>query len=255
MSKGIPTKPFSLYNNYYDLLYHDKDYEKESDYVVNIFNSLTPHASNIIDLGCGTGNYAKHLSDRGLKITGVEISEEMVAVAKSKAIKNFNVITSDISTFELDEQFDGAVALFHVVSYLTENKSITDCFKQVYKHLKADSLFIFDVWYTPAVLAQFPQRRTKQINTGELNINRTAEPTMNNANNTVDISFEMKIENRIEHISETFREMHTLRHFSTFEIKSFAHLAGFRFVRAEEFLTGKKPGVDTWGVSYILQKP
>jgi hypothetical protein len=45
-----------------------------------------------------------------------------------------------------------------------------------------------------------------------------------------------------------------LRHYSTPELKLFAELSGFTLIKTEEFFTAKKPGADTWGVCYILQK-
>jgi len=254
MKKNISTKPFTYYNNYYDLLYRDKDYKRESDYVVEHLKSITPNASNILELGSGTGNYAKHFCESGLRVTGIEISQQMADIALAKNIQGFTTVTGDIAEFDLNEIFDGAIALFHVVSYLVSNKKIIECFNRVNKHLKPGSVFIFDVWYSPAVYVQSPKKTVKEVKQGDLAVSRVAHPVVNYSENTVDVIYEMTIQREGEHKSEKFEETHILRHFGTPEIKLFAALTGFIFLKAEEFLTSKSPGADTWGVCYILQK-
>jgi SAM-dependent methyltransferase len=254
MKKEITANPFTYYNNYYDLLYSDKDYEKESAYVVNVIKSINPTTKNLIELGSGTGNYAKHFCAMGLQVTGVELSPHMTAIAESKAIEGFNTYTENITDFNLVQQFDSAVALFHVISYLTSNSEILACFKRVHQHLKPGSVFIFDVWYTPAVYTQHPKKTIKELHKDGLEITRIAEPVVNYDDNTVEVNYNMKVHKQAEDTIEFLKETHKLRHFSTPEIRFFAEVTGFTFLRAEEFLTAKAPGTDTWGVCYILQK-
>jgi predicted TPR repeat methyltransferase len=251
MSKENLTKPFSSYNNYYDLLYSDKDYRAESLYIAELIRASTPNACKILELGSGTGNYATYLTQFGFNVDGIEISEQMASVAKAKAIDNFEVLTGDIRSFQLDDLYDGAIAMFHVISYLTTDNDLKDCFTTVNNHLKTGGLFCFDVWYSPAVNFQKPGKRTKAIKQDDIEIIRVASPVVN-TDNTVDVIYEMTVHR--DGTSNILRESHKLRHFTTAEIKSFAESTGFELVRAEEIVTAKAPGTDTWGVCYILQK-
>jgi SAM-dependent methyltransferase len=254
MKKETAIKPFIYYNNYYDLLYQNKEYNTESEYVAGLVRTITPEAKNILELGSGTGNYAKHLCEQGFKVTGIEISPQMSAISEAKNIEGFTVVTSDIADFNLYQQFDGAVALFHVISYITLNEKLLECFRNINRHLKPNSSLVFDVWYTPAVYIQCPQQRVNEIRQDNLHIRRVAVPTVNYSENTVEVNYEMTIHHIAENKTETLKETHTLRHFSSPEMKLFAELAGFKLLHAEEFLTKKAPGADTWGVCYILQK-
>ena len=139
---------FNQYSLYYDLLYRDKDYKGESDYVIELISEFNINASSIIELGCGTGSHAKYLSQSGFNITGIERSEEMVKEANLKNISNFDPIVGDICNFELNKKFDAAISLFHVISYLTDNNSLINCFKRVNQHLKPNGVFLFDIWFT-----------------------------------------------------------------------------------------------------------
>src|SRR4051812_47469527 len=137
------SEPFSLFDQFYDLLYQEKDYAGESRYITSLLDQQINKPRDLLELGCGTGNYSKHLSNAGFNITGIEKSEQMVGLARSKAIPHFFPIVDDITTFNIDKKFDAAVSLFHVISYLTKNEEILSCLKRVAQHLNKDGLFIF----------------------------------------------------------------------------------------------------------------
>ena len=70
--------PFGLYGRYYDLLYQDKDYAAEADYVDRLIRRFVEPAQHALELGCGTGRHAVGLAERGLSVTGVERSNQMM---------------------------------------------------------------------------------------------------------------------------------------------------------------------------------
>jgi len=246
--------PFQCSNNYYDLLYHDKDYLTEARYISSIIKKFLPAAKTLAELGSGTGNYSKAFCNLGYEVTGVERSSEMMQVANDKNIPGFKTILADMSDFNVDQQFDATVALFHVLSYLTTNKQVLSCFKQVAKHLKRGGLFIFDVWFTPAVYTQVPETRVKHVENELVHLTRIAKPTVNFQHNTVELQYDLILQHKADQRYEALNEVHLMRHFSTGEIELLASLSGFSLLRAEEFLTAKQPGSDTWGVCYILRK-
>ena len=70
---------FDEYARYYDLLYQDKDYQAEADYVAALIRRFHPDAQSILEMGSGTGKHARLLADRGYKVHGIERSPEMLA--------------------------------------------------------------------------------------------------------------------------------------------------------------------------------
>ena len=245
---------FQHYSKYYDLLYKDKNYKEESQYVIKKMKQFAPKAAQIVELGSGSGSHAHYFCEAGFKVTGIEKSQEMLAVAKSKNIVGFNPILGDISSFELPQQFDVALSLFHVISYLTQNESLINCFKTVHRQLNTEGLFMFDVWYSPAVYHQKPETRIKRLEDDTLAIIRLAESKMELDTNVVEVNFEVLIKDKSTHISESITEKHLMRHFSIPEVKMLAAFTGFEVVLTEEFLTGNSPSEDTWGVFFILKK-
>lgn len=245
---------FEQYSRYYDLLYKDKNYKEESKYVIKKIEKWKVRPTNILELGSGSGSHASFFCEAGYEVTGIERSPEMVALAKSKKITGFTPIIGDISSFEVQQKFDVALSLFHVISYLTENQSLVDCFKTVHNHLNSNGIFMFDIWYSPAVYHQKPETRIKRLENDELKILRLAESKIESHRNTVEVDFEVIINDKLTHSSERIVEKHLMRHFSIPEIKMLASFTGFEVVLAEEFLTEKNPSENTWGVYFILKK-
>ena len=74
--------PFDAYSRYYDLLYRDKDYRREVDYVVQLLKTNGVEGHDILEFGSGTGKHGRLLSDLGYNVHGIELSSEMVSQAE-----------------------------------------------------------------------------------------------------------------------------------------------------------------------------
>jgi SAM-dependent methyltransferase len=159
---------FKDYAAYYDLIYRDKDYEKEVDFIEEIFGEIIGKSNpkKILEVGCGTGNYTKILVDRGYKVTAIDISEDMLELAREKC--DCEVIKGDISDITINEKFDTCIAMFAVMGYLTENADIIKALNNIRKHLKPNGIFVFDAWNGLAVMRLLPEQRLKEVENDEL---------------------------------------------------------------------------------------
>ncbi len=245
---------FEAYSKYYDLLYSNKDYQAESQYVKNIIKKNNSSASHILELGCGSGTHASYLCNEGYRVTGIERSESMIKVAEQKNIKNFRPILGDITSYKIDDKFDVAISLFHVISYLTKLDELINCFNLVNKNLNTNGIFIFDIWYTPAVYFQKPETRIKRMSNENISVIRIAESEMVFNENLVNVNFEVIIKENKTGTINVINEVHPMRHFSFSEIDFLCKLCGFSIINAEEFLTSNIPSENTWGVCFILKK-
>ncbi len=75
---------FGNYSNYYDLLYKDKDYSKEVEFIHSIIRRHAPDATTVLDLGCGTGIHACAFAQEGYRVTGLDRSGEMLEKARER---------------------------------------------------------------------------------------------------------------------------------------------------------------------------
>ena len=242
---------FGLYAKYYNLLYDDKDYSAEVDYVIKQLKRFAPTAKSILEFGSGTGKHGMLLQKEGYDVFGLERSEAMVAEAR---LKGFECQVTDISDFELKEKYDAVISLFHVVSYITNNVALINTFINACKHLNRQGIFLFDVWYTPAVYEQKALPRIKKMQNGELAVTRLADPKIDVNSNIVDVQFTVFAKELDTGKASELFESHPMRHFSIPEIGLVAEMTGFEILKAEEFLTGNVPSVKTWGVCFILKK-
>lgn len=238
------------YSNYYNLFYAEKAYDKEVAFIEQQLKEFAPSAKTLLEYGSGTGGHGILLNKKGYEVLGIEQSAEMAQVAKEKGLK---CVVGDITTYKTEQQFDGCIALFHVISYINSNDSLVQLFDNTRRHLKKQGIFIFDVWYTPAVLHQKPEVRVKKISNKEIEATRIAVPIIDHINNIVDVNYQILVKDRTTGMFSEFSESHKMRHFGVPEIDLLARQTGFKLVKAEEFLTGKSPSVDTWGVNFILQ--
>lgn len=99
----------------YDRWYHTYRgamYDKLEKKVFDRLLAKANYGKNLIEIGCGTGHWSRFFSLKGFKVTGIDISGEMIKVARSKNIANsrFEVGDGESIPFE-DESFDLAVAI------------------------------------------------------------------------------------------------------------------------------------------------
>ena len=68
----------------YDELTWDVGYEKRADFLEKLFRRSRIPVHTVLDLACGTGSLSVLLAEHGYRVIGVDLSEEMLAVADEK---------------------------------------------------------------------------------------------------------------------------------------------------------------------------
>ena len=244
---------FDDYAKYYNLLYQDKDYKEEAGYLKNLIKRTHPGASTILDLGCGTGQHDRILVEEGFNLTGVDLSEQMLSIARKNENEQLTFIHGDARTINLNKKYDVIVALFHVMSYQVTNKDILSIFNTVSAHLKEGGIFIFDCWYGPAVLSDRPTVRIKRLENEKIKLLRISEPEMNSIDNTVSVFFDVLITDKATGERKELKEKHIMRYLFYPEIEFFALSTGFTVIGFEEWMTGKQPDYNSWNVVFITK--
>lgn len=253
---------FIKYARYYDLLYSDKDYAEEANFIRCLVKKHTPNAKSILELGCGTGKHAEFLSMMGYKVLGIDMSSEMLEEAnrrldnlEEKQAARISFDCGDIRTYRTKRYFDVVVSLFHVMSYQTTNKDLNGTFETAKVHLKKGGIFIFDCWYGPAVLTDRPTVRIKRLEDDTIEVTRIAEPKIHENENIVEVNYHVFIKNKVTGIVEELREIHRMRYLFKPEIDLLFDQVGFEFVDSVEWVTGREPGFNVWNVCFIGKRP
>ncbi len=252
---------FAKYAGYYDLLYRDKDYAGEVDFVSSLLSRHAPGCTTICDLGCGTGKHAALLAEMGYAVHGIDLSAEMLEAAQARVASlpaesagRLRFSAGDVRTRRLGDTFDAALALFHVVSYQVTNEDLLDMFKNVAAHLRSGGVFICDYWYGPAVLAETPTVRVKHMESDAIAVVRVASPVLNADQSFVDVNYRVSVRDKATGVTGELRETHRMRYLFDSDIEWLARRSGLRLLDSFEWLNGKKPGSDTWSVCSIFAK-
>jgi SAM-dependent methyltransferase len=242
---------FNLYSEYYDLLYNDKNYEDEVLYVIKSLKKFNHEIGTILNLGSGTGRHDEVFTKHGYSIFGIELSESMAHLARSKGLQCH---VGDMTNFNLNQKFNTIISLFHVISYLNKNEDLLQMFKCVSSHLLKDGFFLFDVWFTPAVYNNIPEIRFKDCENEILKIHRKAIPEIDYIENLVKVNYDVIAINKENDIKSSFSEIHSMRHFSVIELEYFGKINGLVLICQEEFLTSNALSKNTWGACFIFKK-
>ncbi|MBO6795116.1 MAG: class I SAM-dependent methyltransferase [Balneolaceae bacterium] len=132
----------------YDTLMGDVDYESWADYIDEIMQTHHPDPFDVMEAACGTGSVILSLAElECYRLTGTDMSEEMVQVARQKAEDmEYNVPFEAYAFKDLpyQNQFDCVYSVFDSINYLHSENEILKSLEAIHRSLKPGGLFIFD---------------------------------------------------------------------------------------------------------------
>ncbi len=133
----------------YDAFTQDVDYSRWADYLTELFLEFDTQVDQILDLACGTGSLSVILAERGYEVIGVDASEDMLAVAQSKAWQVQGIppmfLNQTMEELDLYGTVDAAVCCLDSLNYLTEYEALKAAFGRLRFFVRPGGLFIFDV--------------------------------------------------------------------------------------------------------------
>lgn len=242
---------FSAYSRWYDLLYREKNYAGEAKYASALF--APPLGMDILEIGCGTGRFTEQLLALGWNPHGLDVSSEMLEIARTRIPSSTPLICADARSFQINKQFPAVISLFHVFSYLTTDADLLAAFNTVREHLAPGGTFVFDVWHGPGVVASPPGNPTKIVSDEDWNISRkTVSKMLDGARVSVEFHITATPSNGEKPVE--LNEIHMMRYWFPEEIRSIATSAGMEV--AEIYASGshEAPTSECWFATYVLHK-
>jgi len=223
---------------YYDLLMAPVPYSQWADYIEELFRIHECRPARVLDLATGTGSVALHLALRGYRMTGVDKSRPMLAVARRKAKKvgvRVRWVQQDISHLSLPVRaFDAAVCLYDSLNYITTLRGLKSVFSGIATTLKAGGLFIFDL-NTPYALEREMFTQNGQV--GPLRYEWKSRYNAKTRLARIRMDFAMG--------ESRFRELHIQRAYSTRQVCDLLESAGLLPLDAYAAYTRLPPGPRT----------
>ena len=132
----------------YDRLTNDVDYDATVDFYYAILEKEGVVPRTAVDLACGTGSVAVRLAQKGLQVTAVDVSWEMLVEAQQKA-QDADVspqfVCQPLQRLVLPRGVDLAVCALDSIDYILDPEDCEEAIRRVYKALNPGGCFIFDV--------------------------------------------------------------------------------------------------------------
>lgn len=244
----------------YDRLMNSMPYADWLRFVKEGFERFGAKPSTLVDLGCGTGNLTIPLALEGYQVTGIDLSEDMLAVAERKTSEHkgqfhsgaIRWVQQDLREWDLGEQVDAAFSFCDSLNYLLEEEDIIDAFRQTYEGLKSGGLFLFDV-HTPEQLFAYADSQPFFLNEDDVAYIWTSEMD----EERVQIEHDLTIFVKDSGSKDTFRridETHHQRAYALQWLKQVLLDTGFSEVHMAADFTWEEPTSLTERAFFIAKK-
>lgn len=137
--------------------------------LLNLVLPLTglPKGSTVLDLACGAGRHSILLAEQGFQVTGLDLAENLLAVARKEAQNKslkIDFLRQDMRYFHFPKPFNGIFNLFTSFGYFDDDRENFSVFKTVSDHLEPGGSFVFDYLNGPFIRRNLVSEDEKMIN-------------------------------------------------------------------------------------------
>ncbi len=191
------------------------------------------------------------LARRGYRAAGVDLSPEMLRVAREKveaAGLDVDLVQGDVRNVRLDRRFSAVLLMFAVLGYQRTNEDVLATLRTAREHLEKGGLVVFDVWYGPGVLRDPPGRRNRTIETADGALEREVTADLDIPRQLCTVTYDLVRDGHRE------QETHVMRFFFPAELSLFCEVSSLELVSLTPFgsLDGEATEV-TWNATAVAQ--
>lgn len=139
---------YSEFAAVYDALMQDADYKGRTAYLLKLFKKFGGVPTLLLDVACGTGGFSNLFAQKGIEVIGIDLSEEMLAVARENSAEmgtDVLFLCQKAEELDLYGTVDGAICCLDSINHITDKRVLKQAFKKISLFLEQDKLFIFDV--------------------------------------------------------------------------------------------------------------
>lgn len=146
----------------YDTLMDNVPYGEWSRYLIGLLKEYGVEEGLVCELGCGTGSITRRLRDAGYDMIGIDLSEDMLDVAREYEFAAVDgtgefeetaegggtdilYLNQDMREFELYGTVAAIVSICDSMNYLTAEEDLEKVFRLVNNYLDPGGIFIFDM--------------------------------------------------------------------------------------------------------------
>ncbi len=218
---------------YYDLVYLYIDYHQHADAILSLIRQYKKTQNNaLLDMACGTGSHAKLLAPHGFAITGVDLSEKMLVVARRKNPDTV-FLKGDMRTYVPEKKF-GVVLCFHnAILYNQDKTQMRQTLSNFYAALEPGGVLIFDA--VDKRIGETPKRGAFIYDGKDVHLEFRPQWAYNKQGNRMDLTIDFLVDGKKYH------DHHVMGAFAFEEITDLLKEAGFDVFTFERNLEAPKP--------------
>ena len=237
---------------FYDRLMQGIDYAAWVSYIEEIISRHGGGVGIVADLACGTGNSSFPWADRGYRTYGIDLSAEMLEIARAKAaVRGLGIsfLKQDLCRLQLETPVDLAVCFQDGFNYIVEIEDLRRAFQAVYQNLVPRGFFIFDLNYLPRLVP--PDQSPHLVKEDGFTLCWCAEYKEEERLWEIEVRGAIEDGNANRH---EYLERHQERIYEPHEIRSLLAAQGFTFLNSFQAFTFEQPHDRTPRIVYVAQK-
>lgn len=132
----------------YDQLMSDMPYDQWTRFLLEKQAEFNVSGRRLLDVGCGTGEWTLKIAQEGFEVTGIDLSDSMLAVASNKALEagiSIKLFQQDMAETSGFEPFNIITIFCDSLNYLETEEAVKSTFHNMFDLLHPGGLFLFDV--------------------------------------------------------------------------------------------------------------
>jgi SAM-dependent methyltransferase len=160
---------------YYHILYKNRNEEEAQVFMDNITHYLNmPENGTILDLACGKGRHSIYLNKLGYQVTGVDLSENSIAIANESSNETLQFKTHDMRE-PMNETYDAVFNLFTSFGYFDTFEDNIKTLKAIKNSINEYGFGVIDFFNADFIIENLVAEETKEIDGITFNIKRFVE--------------------------------------------------------------------------------
>jgi len=141
---SLDSSPYDAIAEMYDSLWADWYLPAALPALEQLFFGRIPAAASVLDLCCGCGHTTQELVRRGYRVTGIDISSALIAIARERLPKT-DLQVQDARHFHYKQRFQGVLSTFDSLNHLLTIEDLKLVFSCVNGALRPNGYFVFDM--------------------------------------------------------------------------------------------------------------
>lgn len=139
--------------SYYHILYNSRNTEEAALFIDSLFEHFHPEkGSKLLDIACGKGRHARHMSEKGFDTTGIDLSSSSIEYAKQYENENLHFVRHDMRKPSQHEAFDYAFNLFTSFGYFQTFEEHISALKAFNESLKPGGILVLDFFNSVKII-------------------------------------------------------------------------------------------------------